>query len=121
MDDGKRAFSERFFKRNGTMPTHVHAGNNSAVLHYTKSVVAAATTDAEAVMAKMRALPVDDFAFKGRIREDGQMVHDMYLLQVKTPAESQRDWDFYKILRTIPGDQAFTPPGESKCPLLSKG
>jgi branched-chain amino acid transport system substrate-binding protein len=72
-------------------------------------------------MAKMRALPVDDFAFKGRIREDGQMMHDMYLAQVKTPAESKRDWDFYRILKTIPGDQAFTPPGESKCPLLNKG
>jgi branched-chain amino acid transport system substrate-binding protein len=121
MDDGKRAFAERFFKRNGTMPTQVHAGTYSAVLHYLKAVAAAGTTDAEAVMAKMRALPVDDVAFKGRIREDGQMMHDMYLAQVKTPAESKRDWDFYKILRTIPADQAFTPPGESKCPLLSKG
>jgi branched-chain amino acid transport system substrate-binding protein len=121
MDDGKRAFAERFFKRNGTMPTQVHAGTYSAVLHYLKAVAAAGTTDAEAVMAKMRALPVDDVAFKGRIREDGQMMHDMYLAQVKTPAESKRDWDFYKILRTIPADQAFTPPGESKCPLLSRG
>jgi branched-chain amino acid transport system substrate-binding protein len=121
MDDGKRAFAERFFKRNGTMPTQVHAGTYSAVLHYLKAVAAAGTTDAEAVMAKMRALPVDDFAFKGHIREDGQMMHDMYLAQVKTPAESKRDWDFYKILKTIPGDQAFTPPSESKCPLLNKG
>jgi branched-chain amino acid transport system substrate-binding protein len=121
MDDAKRAFAQRFFTRNGTMPTQVHAGTYSAVLHYLKAVRAAGTTDAEAVMTKMRALPVDDLAFKGRIREDGQMIHDMYLAQVKTPAESKRDWDFYKILKTIPGDQAFTPPGESKCPLLSKG
>jgi branched-chain amino acid transport system substrate-binding protein len=121
MDDAKRAFAQRFFTRNGTMPTQVHAGTYSAVLHYLKAVRAAGTTDAEAVMTKMRALPVDDLAFKGRIREDGQMIHDMYLAQVKTPAQSKRDWDFYKILKTIPGDQAFTPPGESKCPLLSKG
>jgi branched-chain amino acid transport system substrate-binding protein len=121
MDDAKRAFAQRFFTRNGTMPTQVHAGTYSAALHYLKAVRAAGTTDAEAVMTKMRALPVDDLAFKGRIREDGQMIHDMYLAQVKTPAESKRDWDFYKILKTIPGDQAFTPPGESKCPLLSKG
>jgi branched-chain amino acid transport system substrate-binding protein len=121
MDEAKRAFAQRFFTRNGTMPTQVHAGTYSAALHYLKAVRAAGTTDAEAVMTKMRALPVDDLAFKGRIREDGQMIHDMYLAQVKTPAESKRDWDFYKILKTIPGDQAFTPPGESKCPLLSKG
>jgi branched-chain amino acid transport system substrate-binding protein len=121
MDDGKRAWSERFFKRNGTMPTQVHAGTYSSVLHYLKAVKAAGTTDAEAVMAKMRALPVDDFAFKGTIRADGQMIHDMYLAQVKTPAESKRDWDFYKIVKTIPGDKAFTPAAESKCPLLNKG
>jgi branched-chain amino acid transport system substrate-binding protein len=73
------------------------------------------------VMEKMRALPVDDFAFKGTIRADGQFIHDMYLAQVKTPAESKRDWDFYKIIKTIPGDQAFTPAAESKFPLLRKG
>jgi branched-chain amino acid transport system substrate-binding protein len=121
MDDAKRKWSERFFKKNGTMPTQVHAGTYSAVLHYLKAVKAAGSTDADAVMAKMRALPVDDFAFKGTIRSDGQMIHDMYLAQVKTPAESKRDWDFYKIIKTIPGNQAFTPAAESKCPLLNKG
>ena len=120
LDDGKRAWSERFNKRHGTMPSQVHAGTYSAVTHYLKAVKAAGTTDAEAVIKKMRELPVDDFAFKGRIREDGQFVHDMYLAQVKTPAESKRDWDFYKILKTIPGDQAFAPASESKCPLLKK-
>lgn len=120
LDDGKRAWSERFNKRHGTMPSQVHAGTYSAVTHYLKAVKAAGTTDAEAVIKKMRELPVDDFAFKGRIREDGQFVHDMYLAQVKTPAESKRDWDFYKILKTIPGDQAFAPASESKCPLLNK-
>lgn len=121
MDDAKRAWSERFFKAHGTMPTQVHAGTYSAVMHYLKAVKAAGTTDAEAVMKKMREMPVDDFAFKGTIREDGQMLHDMYLVNVKTPAESKRDWDFYKIVKTIPANEAFTPAAESKCPLLKKG
>ena len=121
MDDAKRAWSERFFKANGTMPTQVHAGTYSAVLHYLRAVKAAGTSDTEAVMDKMRSMPVDDFAFKGHIRADGQFIHDMYLAQVKTPAELLRDWDFYKILKTIPGEQAFTPASESKCPLLNKG
>jgi branched-chain amino acid transport system substrate-binding protein len=120
MDDQKRAWSDRFFKRHGTMPTQVHAGTYSAVAHYLKAVQAAGTTDADAVIAKMREIPVDDFAFKGTIREDGQHIHDMYLAEVKTPAESKRDWDFYKILKTIPGAEAFTPTAESKCPLLTK-
>lgn len=121
MDDGKRAFGERFYKAHGTMPSQVHAGTYSAVLHYLKAVKAAGSTDADAVMAKMRAIPVDDFAFKGSIRADGQMMHDMYLVQVKTPEESKRPWDYYKVLKTIPAEQAFTPVAESKCGLLKKG
>jgi branched-chain amino acid transport system substrate-binding protein len=119
-DDGKRAWSERFFKLHGAMPTQVHAGTYSAVLHYLKAVKAVGTTDAEAVIRKMREMPVDDMAFKGNIREDGQFIHDMYLAEVKTPEESKRDWDFYKILKVIPGDQAFASASESKCPLLQK-
>jgi len=69
----------------------------------------------------MREMPVDDPLFKGSIRADGQMMHDMYLVQVKTPAESKRDWDFYKIVKTIPAEQAFTPAAESKCSLMKKG
>jgi branched-chain amino acid transport system substrate-binding protein len=103
------------------MPSQVHAGTYSAVLHYLKAVKEAGSTDADAVMAKMRELPVDDFAFKGSIRADGQMMHDMYLAQVKTPEESKRPWDYYKILKAIPAEQAFTPAAESKCPLLKKG
>ena len=76
--------------------------------------------DAETVIRKMRETPVDDMAFKGRIREDGTFVHEMYLAQVKTPEESKRDWDFYTILKSIPGDQAFAPASESKCPLMQK-
>jgi branched-chain amino acid transport system substrate-binding protein len=121
MDDAKRAFGERFNKAHGTMPSQVHAGTYSAVLHYLKAVKAAGSTDADAVMAKMREVPVDDFAFKGHIRADGQMMHDMYLVQVKTPEESKRPWDYYKVLKTIPAEQAFTPVAESKCSLLKKG
>ena len=120
MDDGKRAWSERFNKLHGTMPSQVHAGTYSAVTHYLKAVKAAGTTDADAVMKTMRNTPVDDFAFNGRIREEGQFIHDMYLAQVKTPAESKRPWDYYTILKTIPGEQAFTPEAESKCPLIQK-
>ena len=120
MDDGKRAWSERFNKLHGTMPSQVHAGTYSAVTHYLKAVKAAGTTDADAVMKTMRNTPVDDFAFNGRIREEGQFIHDMYLAQVKTPAESKRPWDYYTILKTIPGEQAFTPAAESKCPLMQK-
>jgi branched-chain amino acid transport system substrate-binding protein len=121
MDEGKRAFAERFNKIQGIMPSQVHAGTYSAVTHYLKAVKAAGTADADAVMKKIREMPVEDFAFKGRIREDGRHIHDMYLAQVKTPAESKRPWDYYKILKTIPGDEAFTPPAESKCPMLKKG
>ena len=120
MDDAKRAWAERFLKRHGTMPTMVHAGTYSAVLHYLKAVRAAGTSETEAVMRKMRELPVDDLVFKGTIRADGQMIHDMYLVEVKSPAESKRRWDYYKILKTIPGEQAFTPAAESKCPLLAQ-
>jgi branched-chain amino acid transport system substrate-binding protein len=121
MDDAKRAWGERFFKRQGIMPTQVHAGTYSAVLHYLKAAKAANSSDAGAVMQKMREMPVDDPLFKGSIRADGQMMHDMYLVQVKTPAESKRDWDFYKIVKTIPAEQAFTPAAESKCSLMKKG
>jgi branched-chain amino acid transport system substrate-binding protein len=121
MDDAKREFGERFEKAHGTMPSQVHAGTYSAVMHYLKAVKAAGTTDADAVMKKMREMPVADFAFKGSIREDGQMMHEMYLAQVKTPEESKRPWDYYKIIKTIPAEQAFTPPAESKCSLLKKG
>src|SRR3546814_7631799 len=83
MDDGKRAWAERFFKLNGIMPTQVHAGTYSAVMHYLKAVKAVGTTDTEAVMEKMREIPVGDPLLKGHIRKDGQMIHDMYLVQVK--------------------------------------
>jgi branched-chain amino acid transport system substrate-binding protein len=90
-------------------------------MYYLQAVQAAGTTDAEPVMQKMRAMPINDFfAHDGHIRADGLMVHDMYLFQVKTPAESKGPWDLYKRVATIPGDQAFQPLSESRCPLVKK-
>ncbi|HET7594282.1 MAG TPA: ABC transporter substrate-binding protein [Stellaceae bacterium] len=118
-DDGARKFSKRFFAQMQHMPTMIHAGVYSEVTHYLKAVQAAGTDEAKAVVAKMRALPIDDFfAHNGKLREDGRMVHDMYLMQVKTPAESKSEWDVYKILATVPGDQAYRPLDQGGCPLI---
>ncbi len=89
--------------------------------HYLKAIQAAGTDEAKAVAAKMRELPVNDFFAKGgKVREDGRMVHDMLLVQVKTPSESKQPWDYYKVLATIPGDQAFLPLAQSECSLIKK-
>jgi branched-chain amino acid transport system substrate-binding protein len=119
-DDETRAWSKRFFDRQGRMPTMPQAAVYSAIRHYIASIDAAGTDEAKAVMAKMRALPVNDFYVKnGRVREDGRLVHDMLFAQVKTPTESKGPWDYYKILGTIPGDQAFRPLAEGGCPLIA--
>ena len=118
-DDETRAWSKRFFERQHAMPTQTQASTYSAVRHYLKSVEAAGTDEAKAVMAKMREIPVNDFfAHNGHLRQDGRLVHDMYFAQVKTPAESTKPWDYYKILSTIPGDQDFRPMSEGGCPLV---
>ena len=115
-----RAWSERFLKRRGAMPTQSQAGVYSAVAHYLKAVDATGTDEAKAVVGKMRALPIHDiFADHGVIRPDGRMVHDMYLAEVKKPTESKYPWDYYKILKTIPGDEAFRPMSEGGCPLVA--
>ncbi len=120
-DDETRAWSKRFFERQGRMPTMPQAAVYSAVRHYIASIKAAGTDEAKAVMAKMRELPVNDFYVKnGHVREDGRLVHDMLFAQVKTPAESTKPWDYYKILGTIPGDQAFRPLAEAGCPLVAR-
>jgi branched-chain amino acid transport system substrate-binding protein len=119
-DDESRAWSKRFFDRHGRMPTMAQASVYSAVRHYIASIKAAGTDEAKAVMAKMRALPVNDFYVKnGHVREDGRLVHDMLFAQVKTPAESAKPWDYYKVLGTMPGDQAFRPLAEAGCPLVA--
>jgi branched-chain amino acid transport system substrate-binding protein len=101
------------------MPNSFQAGLYSSVLHYLKAIQQAGTDATEPVMAAMRALPIDDmFAHNGHIRADGVMVHDMYLFQVKPPAESHYAFDDLKLVATIPGDQAFQPLSQSKCPLV---
>jgi branched-chain amino acid transport system substrate-binding protein len=120
-DDESRAWSKRFFEKRGWMPTMAQASVYSAVRHYINAIAAAGTDEAKAVMAKMRAMPVDDFYVKnGQVREDGRLVHDMFFAQVKTPSESTRPWDYYKILGVIPGDQAFRPLTEGGCPQVAR-
>lgn len=121
LDDKTRAFADKFFKRRKAMPTMAQAGVYSGVLHYLKAINAAKSDDALAVAAKMRELPVrDSFTQTGTVRADGRMVHDMYLVQVKKPAESKAPWDYYKVLATIPAAEAFKPLAESECPLVKK-
>ena len=117
MDDETRAWSEKFFEKTGKMPTGVQAGTYSAVRHYLKAIEATGSDDSETVVAKMREMPVEDmFAHGGVLRTDGRMVHDMYLAKVKAPSESSGPWDYLKIVRTIPGEEAFGTLEESTCP-----
>ena len=116
-----RAWSQRYFKVMDRMPDMTHAGTYSAVTHYLKAVQAAGTDDTGKVMAMMKKMPIDDFFAKdGKIREDGRMVHDMYLVQVKKPSESKGPWDYFRVMATIPGEQAFLPMSEGNCPLVKK-
>lgn len=116
-----RNWSKRYFARMKKMPNMVHAGDYSSTMHYLKAVQAAGTDDAKTVMAKMREMPVNDFFAKnGRIREDGKMVHDMYLMQVKTPAESKYAWDYYKLRKVLPAASVTLPVEQSRCPLFKK-
>jgi branched-chain amino acid transport system substrate-binding protein len=119
-DDGTRAFAKRFGElHGGKMPTMVHAGVYASILHYLKAVEALKSKDPKAVMAKMKEMPSEDPLFgKGQIRADGRHVHDMYLVEVKKPADSKGPWDYYKILATIPADQAFRPLDQGGCPLV---
>ena len=121
MNDDTRKWARRFFEKMKKMPNMVQAGTYSSVTHYLKAVQAAGTDDTAAVMAKMKAMPINDFFVKnGRIREDGRMIRDMYLFEVKAPAESKYPWDYYKLKATIPGEQAFLPAAKSVCALLKK-
>ncbi|BAP79441.1 ABC transporter substrate-binding protein [Pseudomonas sp. MT-1] len=121
MDEEARAWAKRYEERVGSMPTMVHAGIYSAATHYLNAVKETGSDDTATVRAQMAKTPVNDmFAKNGKIREDGRMVHDMYLVQVKTPAESKGEWDLYKVIRTIPGDEAFRPLSESQCKLVTQ-
>ncbi|TPQ40063.1 ABC transporter permease [Bradyrhizobium guangdongense] len=116
LNDTTRAFGERYLKRTGRMPSMIHAGTYSSTLSYLKAVKAAGTKDTEAVAKKLKELPVDDAFAKGKVLENGRMVHDMYLFEVKKPSESKKPWDYYKLLATVPGDQAFFSAKDSGCP-----
>jgi len=122
MNDQTRAFSKRFAAADkGIHPTMVHAGVYASVLHYLKAVEALKSDDGTKVIAKMKEMPTDDPLFgKGSIRVDGRKIHPAYLVQVKTPAESKAPWDYYKIVATIPADQAFRPLADGECSLVKK-
>lgn len=120
-NDETRAWSKRFYERVGKMPEMTQAGDYSSTMHYLKAVQAAGTDDAQEVMKKMREMPVNDFFAKnGHVRADGLMQHDLLLVKVKKPEESKREWDYFKILATIPADEAYRPLSESECPLVKK-
>ncbi|MFD1702276.1 ABC transporter substrate-binding protein [Methylopila henanensis] len=117
-DDESRAFSQRFFDRTKRMPNMVHAGTYSAVTQYLKAIKAAGSDDTEKVAAKLHEMKVDDVFGRGAsVGENGRLIYDMYLMEVKKPEESTKPWDYYKVVATVPGDQAYIKPSESGCPL----
>ena len=117
LNDETRKFGKRFFDKTKRMPTSIQAADYSATMNYLKAVQAAKSVDADKVMAAWRAMPMNDFYASGTLRPDGRYVHDMYLLQVKKPSESTKPWDYFKVVKKIPGDQIFTTKAESKCAL----
>jgi len=117
-DDESRAFARKFMDRTGRMPNMVHAGTYSAVTQYLKAIDKAGTDETEAVSKLLHEMPVDDvFGRGGKVGPNGRMIHDMYLLEVKKPSESKQEWDYFKVLAAIPGDEAYIKPAESGCPL----
>jgi len=121
-NDETRAWAKRWSEKmgGGRMPTSVHAGVYSAVMHYLKAIDKSGTDEAKKVVDTMRTIPVNDMYTKnGKIRADGRMVHDMMLVQVKKPSESKYPWDYYNVLRTIPGDEAYRPLDKGNCPLVA--
>ena len=119
-DPVSREFSRRYFERAVKMPGQTNAGMYSAVNHYLRSVQAAGTDDARVVAAKMHELAIEDEVIQdGWVRADGRSMNDMYLVEVKTPADSTGEWDLYRILETIPAEQAARPLSESVCPLVT--
>ncbi len=123
MNDDTRAWTKRFVeKMNGKQyPTMNHAGNYGGMLHFLKAIDAAQTRDGAKIVAKMKELPTEDVTFgKGRVREDGRHMHPMHLWQVKTPAESKAPWDYMKLVKTIPAEEAWRPLDQGNCPLVKK-
>jgi branched-chain amino acid transport system substrate-binding protein len=121
MDDEARKFSQRFFKEMGKMPTALQAGQYSAVLNYLRAVEKSGSDDVADVMKTLREMPIRDaFARNAKLRADGKLIHDTYLVSVKSPAESKGPWDYYKIVKTVSGEDSFNPLSESQCPLVKK-
>jgi branched-chain amino acid transport system substrate-binding protein len=120
LNDQTREFSKRFAaKAGGKMPTMVQAGVYAGILHYLKAVEALKDKDPAKVMAKMKEMPTDDPLFgKGTIRQDGRKMHDMFLFEVKKPEESKGPWDLYKLVATIPAEEAYRPMKDGGCPLV---
>jgi branched-chain amino acid transport system substrate-binding protein len=123
LDDKTRAFAKRFAeKNNGKMPTSIQAGFYSATKRYLEAVKAAGTDNAEKVMANLKSGPWEDPVFgKSYVRPDGRNMHDMYLFQVKAPADSKAPWDYYKLVHKIPAEEAFRPMDQGECPMVKKG
>ena len=118
-DDQTRAWSKKFFAKTNKEPTMNQAGVYSATMHYLEAVKAAGTLDAAPVMKELKSKPINDFMIRnGHIQEDGSLVHDMYLYEVKKPSESKGEWDLYKLIATIPGDQAYKRPHGNECPAV---
>ncbi|MGJ7579441.1 ABC transporter substrate-binding protein [Variovorax sp. RHLX14] len=117
LDDRTRAFGKRFFDKTKRMPTDIQAADYSATTTYLKALQAVKTTDADTVMEHIKKTPIDDFYAKGTVRADGRFVHDMYLMQVKSPAESKVPWDYYKVVSRLKGEDVFTTKAESRCAL----
>lgn len=120
-DDESRKFAQRFFEKTRRMPNMIHVGTYSAVTQYLKAIKEAGTDDTDKVAEKMHSMPVNDvLARNGKVGKNGRHIYDMYLMEVKKPAESTKPWDYYKVLATVPGDQAYIKPEESGCPLAAK-
>ncbi|CAN7483487.1 ABC transporter substrate-binding protein [Pseudorhodoferax sp. LjRoot39] len=117
LDEPSRAFGKKFFEKVKRMPTDIQAADYSATMTYLKAVAATKTLDADKVMEYIKKTPIDDFYAKGYVRPDGRFVHDMYLMQVKSPAESKQPWDYYKVVSKLKGEEVFTTKAESKCAL----
>lgn len=121
LDDAARKWSQQFFAKFGKMPNFVQAGAYSAVMNYLQAVQAIGSDDAGAVMKQLKSTPINDmFARNGKIRADGRMVHDLYLVQVRSSAKMKGKWDYYDVKETVPGDEAFQSLETSRCKLITK-
>jgi branched-chain amino acid transport system substrate-binding protein len=115
LDDASRKFADKFMAKTKRRPSEIQAADYSATWNYLKAVEKAGTLDADKVMAAWKSTEMNDFFGKGYIRPDGRYAHDMYLMEVKSPAESKGTWDYYKLVKKLPADQVWTTKEETKC------